>query len=78
MEVNEDTLGFEAIREVGHGGHFFGSHHTLSRYAHAFYHPILTDTRNFEDMDRARLRHRRNPCQSDMEADARRISKTEN
>ena len=48
MEVNEDTLGFEAIREVGHGGHFFGSHHTLSRYAHAFYHPILTDTRNFE------------------------------
>ncbi|MGB3279245.1 MAG: trimethylamine methyltransferase family protein, partial [Pseudorhodobacter sp.] len=48
IEVNEDTLGFQAIRDVGHGGHFFGSPHTLSRYEHAFYHPILTDTRNYE------------------------------
>lgn len=48
MEVNSDTLGFEAIREVGPGGHFFGSAHTLQRYEHAFYHPILTDTRNYE------------------------------
>lgn len=48
IEVTTDTLGFEAIREVGHGGHFFGSPHTLQRYDHAFYHPILTDTRNYE------------------------------
>ena len=48
MVVNEDTLGFDAIKEVGPGGHFFGSAHTLSRYENAFYHPILTDTRNFE------------------------------
>jgi trimethylamine--corrinoid protein Co-methyltransferase len=46
--VNEDTLGFDAIREVGHGGHFFGSPHTMERYKDAFYHPILTDTRTFE------------------------------
>jgi trimethylamine--corrinoid protein Co-methyltransferase len=48
IEVNEDTLGFDAIRDVGPGGHFFGSSHTLARYESAFYHPILTDTRNYE------------------------------
>ncbi|MDG2407026.1 MAG: trimethylamine methyltransferase family protein [Paracoccaceae bacterium] len=48
IEVNTDTLGFDAIKEVGPGGHFFGSPHTLERYEHAFYHPILTDTRNYE------------------------------
>ena len=48
MVVNDDTLGFEAIREVGHGGHFFGSPHTMERYQTAFYHPILTDVRNYE------------------------------
>ena len=48
MDVSTDTLGFEAIRSVGHGGHFFGAAHTLERYDHAFYQPILTDTRNYE------------------------------
>ena len=49
--VSEDTLGFDAIKEVGPGGHFFGSAHTLERYENAFYHPILTDTRNYETWD---------------------------
>jgi trimethylamine--corrinoid protein Co-methyltransferase len=48
IEVNDDTIGFDAIREVGPGGHFFGSAHTLERYRTAFYQPILTDTRNYE------------------------------
>ena len=48
IQVNADTLGFDAIREVGPGGHFFGSEHTLARYETAFYHPILSDTRNYE------------------------------
>ncbi|MEM7172394.1 MAG: trimethylamine methyltransferase family protein [Pseudomonadota bacterium] len=48
IEVNDETMGFEAIREVGPGGHFFGAAHTLKRYENAFYHPILTDTRNYE------------------------------
>lgn len=51
MEVNDDTLGFDAIRDVGPGGHFFGSPHTLERYEHAFYHPMLTDARNYETWD---------------------------
>jgi trimethylamine---corrinoid protein Co-methyltransferase len=46
--VDEDSLALEAIREVGPGGHFFGSAHTLARYEHAFYAPILSDWRNFE------------------------------
>jgi trimethylamine--corrinoid protein Co-methyltransferase len=46
--VDEDTLGFEAMREVGPGGHFFGAAHTLARYEKAFYAPLLSDWRNFE------------------------------
>ena len=48
MIVDEDTLGFDAIKEVGPGGHFFGSAHTLERYENAFYHPLLTESRTYE------------------------------
>jgi len=37
-----------AIAEVGPGGHFFGVGHTLERFEHAFYSPLLSDWRNFE------------------------------
>jgi trimethylamine--corrinoid protein Co-methyltransferase len=46
--VDDDTLGLDAIREVGPGGHFFGCQHTLARYETAFYAPLLSDWRNFE------------------------------
>jgi trimethylamine--corrinoid protein Co-methyltransferase len=49
LVVDEDTLGFEAMREVGPGGHFFGAAHTLARYEKAFYAPLLSDWRNFEN-----------------------------
>jgi trimethylamine--corrinoid protein Co-methyltransferase len=49
LEVNEDTLGFDAMKEVGPGGHFFGAAHTLARYEKAFYSPLLSDWRNFEN-----------------------------
>ncbi|OED39369.1 hypothetical protein AB833_15665 [Chromatiales bacterium (ex Bugula neritina AB1)] len=48
MIVDEDTLAFDAIKEVGPGGHFFGAAHTIERYKTAFYEPILTDSRNYE------------------------------
>ena len=48
LVVDNDTLGLDAIREVGPGGHFFGAKHTLERYETAFYQPILSDWRNFE------------------------------
>ena len=46
--VDDDSLGLAAIAEVGPGGHFFGSAHTLERYETAFYQPMLSDWRNFE------------------------------
>lgn len=48
IEVTEETLGLDAMREVGPGGHYFGAAHTLARYETAFYAPILSDWRNFE------------------------------
>jgi trimethylamine---corrinoid protein Co-methyltransferase len=46
--VDEASLGLSTIAEVGPGGHFFGSAHTLERYETAFYRPMLSDWRNFE------------------------------
>jgi trimethylamine--corrinoid protein Co-methyltransferase len=46
--IDEDSMGLEAIAEVGPGGHFFGTAHTMERYEKAFYQPILSDWRNFE------------------------------
>ncbi|MFM2070838.1 MAG: hypothetical protein RLZZ623_1101 [Actinomycetota bacterium] len=48
LDVNEDELALEAIIDVGPGGHFFGSPHTMKRYEHAFYSPMVSDWRNFE------------------------------
>ena len=48
LDLSEDALGVEAIRDVGPGGHFFGTQHTQDRYKTAFYSPILSDWRNFE------------------------------
>lgn len=48
LEVSEATLGLDALADVGPGGHFFGSAHTLERYETAFYRPIVSDWRNFE------------------------------
>ena len=48
LDLSEDALAIEAIRDVGPGGHFFGTQHTQDRYKTAFYAPILSDWRNFE------------------------------
>jgi len=48
MVIDDDSMAFEAIKEVEPGGHFFGAAHTLERYATAFYDPMLSDWRNFE------------------------------
>jgi len=46
--VDDGTLALDAIREVGPGGHFFGAAHTLARYEKAFYTPLLSDWRTYE------------------------------
>jgi trimethylamine--corrinoid protein Co-methyltransferase len=48
LPVDEASLGFDSIAEVGPGGHFFGTAHTLERFEHAFYRPLISDWRNFE------------------------------
>ena len=40
-------LALEAIREVGSGGHFFGTAHTMERYQTAFYAPYVSDWSNY-------------------------------
>ncbi|MBX9458458.1 MAG: trimethylamine methyltransferase family protein [Rhizobium sp.] len=48
LDVSEDALALDAIRDVGPGGHFFGTAHTLARYETAFYSPLISDWRNNE------------------------------
>ena len=48
FEVNPDTLALDAISEVGPAGHFFGSAHTVARYAQAFYTPLVSNWSNYE------------------------------
>jgi trimethylamine--corrinoid protein Co-methyltransferase len=48
LEVNDDALAIDAMREVGPGGHFFGAAHTMERYSTAFYSPMISDWRNYE------------------------------
>jgi trimethylamine--corrinoid protein Co-methyltransferase len=47
VAFSAEEIGVEAIAEVGPGGHFFGTSHTLGRYEKAFYAPLVSDWRNF-------------------------------
>ena len=42
-----DELALDALREVGSGGHFFGTEHTMRRYRTAYYSPYVSDWSNF-------------------------------
>ncbi len=46
IPVTDATLAVEAIRDVGAGGHFFGSAHTMDRYETAFYTPLVSNWDN--------------------------------
>lgn len=46
LPFSEDDLGFDAVKSIPAGGHFFGSEHTMSRYETAFYRPLLSDWQN--------------------------------
>ena len=53
LPFQEDDLGFEAIKSVPAGGHFFGAEHTMSRYTTAFYQPMLSNWQNHGEIDHA-------------------------
>jgi trimethylamine--corrinoid protein Co-methyltransferase len=51
--VDDASLAFDAMQDVGPGGHFFGTEHTQSRYRTAFHKPMLSDWRNYETWQEA-------------------------
>jgi trimethylamine--corrinoid protein Co-methyltransferase len=48
VATDEAELALEAMRDVGPGGHFFGTAHTQARYRNAFFAPMISDWRNYE------------------------------
>jgi trimethylamine--corrinoid protein Co-methyltransferase len=53
LDTGNEALALDAVREVGPGGHFFGCAHTLARYSNAFYAPLVSDWRNFQQWQAA-------------------------
>ena len=48
FNVNDDTLGLNAIKEVGPGGHFLDKDHTFEHFRGEFYLPMLSNRDDFE------------------------------
>tara|TARA_R110002094_G_scaffold3941_4_gene12389 strand:- start:5113 stop:6678 length:1566 start_codon:yes stop_codon:yes gene_type:complete len=40
------SLGWDALKDVDPGGHFFATQHTMDRYRDAFYEPLVADLSN--------------------------------
>lgn len=53
LKIDMDEIGLDAMAEVGPGGHFFGSGHTMERFKTAFYEPFLSDWQNHENWQMA-------------------------
>ncbi|MGB7861732.1 MAG: trimethylamine methyltransferase family protein [Acidimicrobiia bacterium] len=53
IDFGTDALAMDAIRDVGPGGHYFGTQHTLDRFKTAFYKPLISDWRNYETWEEA-------------------------
>ena len=53
VDFSTDALALDAVRDVGPGGHFFGTPHTLERFRTAFYKPLISDWRNYETWEEA-------------------------
>ena len=48
IDFSDTDEAMAAIAEVGPGGHFLGTSHTVARYENAFHSPILSDWRPYE------------------------------
>ena len=44
LDIDDDALALDAIRDVGPSGHFFGHGHTIEHYDSAFYRPMTAET----------------------------------
>jgi len=56
LPVDEEGLAMDALREVGPGGHFLGSEHTLRNYRTGFYRPWISSTENYDRWNRTGAR----------------------
>ena len=52
LQIDEAALAFDAHLEVGHGGHFLGAEHTMTRFRDCFYRPLVSNSQNFERWSR--------------------------
>ena len=68
LPVDEASLGFDAMVDVGPGGHFFGTAHTLERYETAFYRPLGLGLAELRDVAGRRGADRDPARQHDLEA----------
>ncbi len=48
LEIDEESMAFDAHQEVGAGGHFLGAMHTMERFRTCFYRPFLNSSDNYE------------------------------
>jgi trimethylamine--corrinoid protein Co-methyltransferase len=48
FKIDDETLALDMIKEVGPGGHHFGTAHTQARFATEFYSPLLSDRQGYE------------------------------
>jgi len=56
VQVDEDTLAYDAIRSVGPGGHFTADPHTVEHMRREFYFPRLSDRELRENWENAGAR----------------------
>lgn len=49
IEVNDDTLAVDVIRDVGPNGHFLKEKHTRRHFKTEFWYPNVSDRRNYEE-----------------------------
>lgn len=51
IDLSENGLGLEAVREVGPGNHYLGCAHTRRNYLNGFFIPELADNNSFEQWE---------------------------
>ena len=51
VDMSEDGLAMDALREVGPGSHFLGSTHTQAHFEKAFYRSSIADNNSFEQWE---------------------------
>jgi len=54
--VKEETLVFDVIKEVGHGGSFLGHEHTFSNFRKELWMPELLERRNWDSWEKSGCR----------------------